>query len=414
MNIESLMGFLSQGGSAQAPSWQSMIPAAKQETPEEIAARKRKLQTNNAGEIAKLIDSVMGTAPVQEQTAPFKQELFPGETPIQGLSDITQEGKAGTGMYDESVPMIQRLMEGNQRMIGSGNPELMNAGMERSKSLQGNIATGINQLNLEGAKNKEIPISAAGKMALDAGYAKGSDEYEAFVRKYAGKRTYEAEGDKVLDGTRLEKWEKPDGTDFGPGSTLNSIANAGGRLKKKVDVNAGKTTAYLDAMNISEDFINGINVNSPDFDPANIKDFAARALSHAGALGKVVGSHIESPESKAYFTAALNWISANRAYISGAAVPELEVQRDFETYFPQPNDSDELISMKRELRLNRKDALTKSSTLSDKERGEQLRRGANNDSTRIMLFKTKASAPKYSDPKKQDAWEKFQASKRAQ
>lgn len=73
---------------------------------------------------------------------------------------------------------------------------------------------------------------------------------------------------------------------------------------------------------------------------------ADKAFSEWGSIG----NFFTSDEYQAYRAAAQEWIGALLRLDSGAAVPESEFQRYFQTYFVQPGDTPEVARQKREAR----------------------------------------------------------------
>jgi hypothetical protein len=71
----------------------------------------------------------------------------------------------------------------------------------------------------------------------------------------------------------------------------------------------------------------------------------------------VIGNLVSSPEYQQYKQAAGEFIAGILRLDSGAAVPEVEFDRYFKTYFPQPGDSEQVIAQKAESRKRATDAL---------------------------------------------------------
>lgn len=84
----------------------------------------------------------------------------------------------------------------------------------------------------------------------------------------------------------------------------------------------------------------------------SIKSLGYAPTGAGGAIAKWsaevpgVGNIITSESFQAYQQAAREWISGLLRYDSGAAVPETEFSRYFNTYFPQPGDSAQTIKQK--------------------------------------------------------------------
>lgn len=71
----------------------------------------------------------------------------------------------------------------------------------------------------------------------------------------------------------------------------------------------------------------------------------------------LVGNAISSPEYQQYRQAAGEFIAGILRLDSGAAVPEVEFERYFVNYFPQPGDSEEVVAQKGEARQRATEAL---------------------------------------------------------
>jgi len=77
-----------------------------------------------------------------------------------------------------------------------------------------------------------------------------------------------------------------------------------------------------------------------------------------------VGGYLQrkamTPEQQKYKQAADNWIRANLRKESGAVIGADEMQAEYETYFPQPGDSQEVIQQKAEARKITAQAMIKN------------------------------------------------------
>jgi hypothetical protein len=71
----------------------------------------------------------------------------------------------------------------------------------------------------------------------------------------------------------------------------------------------------------------------------------------------LIGNAISSPEYQQYRQAAGEFIAGILRLDSGAAVPEVEFERYFQNYFPQPGDSQQVVAQKAESRQRATDAL---------------------------------------------------------
>ena len=99
---------------------------------------------------------------------------------------------------------------------------------------------------------------------------------------------------------------------------------------------------YADRMSQSEKRINDLFTKTPDFNPANRKDNYASALPF--------GNEMTSEDFKLYKQASDDWIRAKLRKESGAVIGEDEMQAEYESYFPVPGDTPDVIAQKREAR----------------------------------------------------------------
>lgn len=67
-------------------------------------------------------------------------------------------------------------------------------------------------------------------------------------------------------------------------------------------------------------------------------------------VGEFARRTVMSPQQQQYQQAADDWIRAKLRKESGAVIGEEEMRREYQTYFPQPGDSDEVIEQKRRAR----------------------------------------------------------------
>lgn len=132
-----------------------------------------------------------------------------------------------------------------------------------------------------------------------------------------------------------------------------------------------KSIQYINMMKNSLDELDKFSAANPDFNPSEFGDAILRDLStdDSSIFGKAMGA-LQSPASKAYAGIAKQWVNANRAALSGAAVPEAEYARDLSIYFAKPGDSPQVAAMKDRLRRARLDDLTKIATLPPDERAK--------------------------------------------
>ncbi len=122
----------------------------------------------------------------------------------------------------------------------------------------------------------------------------------------------------------------------GPGVT----GNGGPPLKEA----QAKLTLFQSEMEQAQEALTALEST---FDPTNFADFAAGAI-----LGDTWGNALKSEEGQLYKSAGLQWIDAGLRIATGAAATEGEVQRRWNSYFPLPGDTPEVIEYKRRSREN--------------------------------------------------------------
>lgn len=323
-------------------------------------------------------------AAAKNQAANLHSSLAPFIATALQSNKLTPEQKNRLGMMHEMI--------GQPGASAKGISGLLDMLSQRG----GVLADAAKQAN-----KIENPLRGASyKFARDAGYEPGTPEFDEAVRQHGMKS-----GITLNTGVEARMGTPEENMRWGYAADLPTYWNAkSGKLEpvQKVSGEQGRYRAYLDAMDISEKELDAVTTENPDFDPGNMIDFAARTIKEFGSIGEALGGHFESEDSKKYFTSALNWISANRAYISGAAVPEIEVKRDFMTYFPKPDDSPAVVALKKRLRENRKDALAKTATMSEEERQQRLRQTADLDNLKVRELEADEAANVSSQPKSGD------------
>lgn len=86
-------------------------------------------------------------------------------------------------------------------------------------------------------------------------------------------------------------------------------------------------------------------------------EYTPSLTAAAAAEVPMIGNKLTSEAFQNYTQAAREWISGLLRLDSGAAVPEVEFQRYFKTYFAQPGDGAAVVKQKRAARLNASKAL---------------------------------------------------------
>jgi hypothetical protein len=84
--------------------------------------------------------------------------------------------------------------------------------------------------------------------------------------------------------------------------------------------------------------------------PAALPTATTETLGGVPLVGGYLRRKAMSPDQQKYRQAAQNWIRANLRKESGAAIGDQEMENEYETYFPVPGDTPEVIEQKREAR----------------------------------------------------------------
>lgn len=130
--------------------------------------------------------------------------------------------------------------------------------------------------------------------------------------------------------------------------------------------------------------------DNPNFNPSEFTDAMLRNISSSddSLMGKVAGG-LQSQASKGYSAIAKEWVSANRAILSGADVPETEFQRDMSVYFAMPNDSPQVLQMKRQMRADRVKSVEAIASLPPEQRAAAWRDSRANDELKLSGLSTR-------------------------
>jgi len=172
-------------------------------------------------------------------------------------------------------------------------------------------------------------------------------------------------------------------------------------------------TYYNDMVNAQDNF-DILQETYPDFNPGEVTDNILRTIAGMDGPMGMAANMMQSDASQQFLAPMMTWVSANRAYVSGAVVPEVEFTRDVKTYFPSAGDSPETIALKKAMREQRTETLADSVGLPAAERQRLLRKTANEDYKKMMKAKRdlkkanktrKPTAPAVKQPSFED-WKK--------
>lgn len=306
------------------------------------------------------------SAPMAAQPAPIKEAV---------------EAKAATGMFDQTIPERERRMLMNKRMLETGLHGFNQQWAKNQSAMQnsdmsnlGNMARQIQQQRYDTAN----PTATSAMKNLSArGLKPGTAPYQHAMKKYMEKQSIiGGGGESKLNFATPEQVAQ---LGYSPGTQVLIDKNNKPYLPAGMNENSAKNKSYYNMMVESENLEADIQAQYPDFDPSETIDATLRSIqSGGGTLQQIIGK-AQSPASKAYLTAEMNWIAANRGALSGAAVPEIEVERDLQTYYPQAGDPPEVIAYKKRLRAARKDSIRSTLNMPDQERKKFLKEGADKD-----------------------------------
>ena len=93
------------------------------------------IEDARARDMAAASPGVIGQPAQPQITAPHDYPMMPGEQPISGLMDIEQPATAGTGLFDDTKPVGDRVMEMTARAAGSGVPAFQNMAINRMQQM---------------------------------------------------------------------------------------------------------------------------------------------------------------------------------------------------------------------------------------------------------------------------------------
>lgn len=368
------------------------------------ALLKQRLAQHQAQQMADQFQNVIGQRGQEQQTAPFEADMFPGEQSIQGLETITQEAVAPTGMYDESIPLQHRYFDMFKRAGETGIPGFNEYVMNNLSAMQKQQMDNLGALERRPSAGQ---LSASGKIATDLGYTPGTPAYNDFVRSHSMRpgTTVNVGGQGPI-GPIFATPEQKRQMGYDEDAVVMIDQKTGKPyMAPAISELGAKNINFFEMMETSDQAFDDIMVEYPDFDPTSNFDAMMREYQASGSPFHSIASKFQSPASKQYHAATMNWIAANRGALSGAAVPEIEVQRDLQTYFPTAGDTPAVMALKKQLRANRKNAIARTLNLSTEKRQKLLKESADSDSEKIKAMKAEQSTANPSTSKIPPEWQ---------
>lgn len=138
----------------------------------------------------------------------------------------------------------------------------------------------------------------------------------------------------------------PQGQEIVPMISSDRPSDAGGfRLPSgKLTEGQRKNFGYLQRMLNAEQELSRFTGG----EPTKVQELAGSIP----LLGDVIKRGMQTPTQQNFETAAMEWIRAKLRKESGAAIGQDEMEKEFETYFPQPGDAPSRIQQKARLRKN--------------------------------------------------------------
>lgn len=175
--------------------------------------------------------------------------------------------------------------------------------------------------------------------------ALGRQSYGTYFRGSDG-HLYRENRSTALGGGSV--WEDENGNEKPESVTLDRLQDttqsgapkpaSGGKLTNANYLSAG----FGDRMALAESDYQ--NVVGSGFDPTSKQQAFDETI--AGMLPDQYAGFMRGDQGASYHQAMQNWVTANLRKESGAAIPEIEMQREIEKYFPMPGNSAQVVAQK--------------------------------------------------------------------
>lgn len=154
----------------------------------------------------------------------------------------------------------------------------------------------------------------------------------------SGMKDYEYATSNGYQGSYAD-WKKINN----PGTTVN----IGNQDISKIKEGPAKAAGFYERMQKA----------SQETDAIKNVDPAAGRNTVKGFWQNIAPNEFQSPEFQAYKTSSAEWIRAKLRKESGAVIGADEMRQEFETYFPQPGDSEKTVELKKRLRATAEQAM---------------------------------------------------------
>jgi hypothetical protein len=293
----------------------------------------------------------------QQQMAMEQQKLEQQQRQQQYIQDLaSQETDPQLAAYARIDP------EGyaKRKFAGHAGAELTTAGalglpnlppelpIQVKKDENGNV-TGYDPITIPNAPQAPSDIREY-EYAQKQGYKGSFTDYQGEMAR-AGAAQVNI-GDKPVSITDLQHLQMPDGSSPPPGISLNDAVASGAVVRPT------KTT---DSQNLAAGFYDRMQNSS-----AIIDEVAGAGYNPATLKHKYTPNMLAPADTQKYRQAQKDWVRAKLRKESGATIGDQEMQDEIETYFPQPGDTEEVMTQKKHARMIAERAMLKQSGAKDK------------------------------------------------
>lgn len=323
---------LGQAGPVGLQAYQQSFDRTLQDTLRgmQVAEMRRKQQESE--QLRRLLPQVFQTT-----RAPATQEMIASE---QGDDYLTRPG-AITGVKLDPAK-LQALM-----MVPGGMEAVKGLAETQKLMRQAGLTAGAEEVPSPFATYLVAQSPEVKKLAetYDKAYKTGAiDEETAYKRieslgkmeeSYLSRQESKAERAAAREEGRAER--------------------AAAREEKRLEGTEGQRTAagYAERM-VTADAI------TKQLPPSALPTVATSVAGGVPVLGGYLQRRVMSTEQQLYKQAADDWIRAKLRKESGAVIGEEEMQREYETYFPQPGDTTQVIKQKEQARATANNAMIKN------------------------------------------------------
>ncbi len=307
---------------------------------QEALAYERAEGQRNATAMKDVLDSLNAPAqkPVSYDVQPTSQTKAAGAGDILNALTQSPEAKAMQASQKPDMTPLQRQRAMAVKMISSPNKYVQEQGYKMLASYQAAVLTPSKR-------------SASAQIAMDLGLQEGTSEYQDFIKRHSMKSQSINLGGK---SGYLSKDEKTQGG-LDPNSPFVWGKNGVPQPIKTSGFTEGqqKASGYYDRMKGASKTFNSLE--DQGFDATTYQ----QKVSNLIPLG--FGGKFMTADQQKYSTAAIDWARSKLRFESGAVIGDQEAADEAKLYFPQPGDSKEVISLKRQFRDTAEKAMLQAS-----------------------------------------------------